>query len=163
MNPTPPARTTTHTRTGEMYEAAFSTTGPHPHCGVALTRSIAEARQRLADMLLLVDPRQHAVADITRLLRGDTVETYDGTTGDIFAQVNNNDEPVPYAVTARPLTPTAASHTTTVICHRCGTHGPSGPDADAARIYDTAETAGWTVTGPHDLCPTCSPATRQRT
>jgi hypothetical protein len=128
MNPTTATRTTTHTCTGEMYEAAFSTTGPHPLCGVALTRSIEEARQRLADMLLLVDPRHHAVADITRLIRGDTVETYDGTTGDIFAQVNNNDEPVPYAVTARPLTPATAAHTTTtVVCHRCGTPGPSGP------------------------------------
>lgn len=95
-------------------------------------------------MLLLVDPRQHAVADIVRLFRGETVETYDGTAGDIFARVIDNDEPVPYAVTARPLTAPAASHTTTVICHRCGLHGPSGPDADAARIYDAPETAGWT-------------------
>ncbi len=94
---------------GELYEAAFSTTGPHPQCGVALTRSITEARQRLADMLLLVDPRQPAAVDITRLLPGHTVQTYHGTTGDIFAQVNDNDEPVPYTLTARPLTTRRAS------------------------------------------------------
>lgn len=156
MNPTP---TTTHTITSDLYEAAFSTTGPHPQCGVALTRSITEARHRLADMLLLIDPRQPAFASVVRLRRGETVETYDGTTGDIFARVNNNDEPVPYVVTARPLTAPAAP-LTSVICHRCGTHGPSGPDADAARIYDTAETAGWTVTGPHDICPTCAQNTQ---
>ena len=45
-----------HTRTTEIYEAAFSTTGNHPQAGVALTRTIEQARQRLADMLIFCDP-----------------------------------------------------------------------------------------------------------
>ena len=38
--------------TGCLYEAGFSTTGPHPQGGVAIARSIDDARQRLADMLI---------------------------------------------------------------------------------------------------------------
>jgi hypothetical protein len=33
----------------------------HPHTGVALTHSITEARHRLADMLLLIDPNERQV------------------------------------------------------------------------------------------------------
>jgi len=50
---------------GCLYEAGFHTTGPHPQGGVALARSIDEARQRLADMLIFCDPTAAAVADIT--------------------------------------------------------------------------------------------------
>jgi hypothetical protein len=32
---------------GCLYEAGFSTTGPHPQGGVAIARSIDDARQRL--------------------------------------------------------------------------------------------------------------------
>ena len=41
---------------GCLYEAGFTTTGPHPLGGVAIARSIHEARQRLADMLTFCDP-----------------------------------------------------------------------------------------------------------
>jgi len=41
---------------GCLYEAAFVTTGPHPQGGVAIARSIDDARQRLADMLTFCDP-----------------------------------------------------------------------------------------------------------
>jgi hypothetical protein len=51
--------------TGCLYEAGFSTTGPHPQGGVAIARSIDDARQRLADMLIFCDPAAVAVADIT--------------------------------------------------------------------------------------------------
>ena len=51
--------------TGCLYEAGFSTTGPHPQGGVAIARSIDDARQRLADMLIFCDPTAAAVADIT--------------------------------------------------------------------------------------------------
>lgn len=42
--------------TGEVFEAAFSVTGPRPQCGVAITHSIAHARERLADMLTFCGP-----------------------------------------------------------------------------------------------------------
>ncbi|HEY4990627.1 MAG TPA: hypothetical protein VII33_00920, partial [Nakamurella sp.] len=42
--------------TGCLYEAGFSTTGPHPQGGVAIARSIHDAQQRLADMLIFCDP-----------------------------------------------------------------------------------------------------------
>ena len=51
--------------TGCLYEAGFHTTGPHPQGGVAIARSIDDARQRLADMLTFCDPTAAAVADIT--------------------------------------------------------------------------------------------------
>ena len=41
---------------GCLYEAGFTTTGPHPQGGVAIARSIHDARQRLADMLIFCDP-----------------------------------------------------------------------------------------------------------
>ena len=50
--------------TGCLYEAGFHTTGPQPQGGVAIARSIDEARRRLADMLIFCDPAA-AVADIT--------------------------------------------------------------------------------------------------
>src|SRR5664279_3140426 len=39
--------------------------GPHPQGGVAIARSIHDARQRVADMLTLCDPTAAATADIT--------------------------------------------------------------------------------------------------
>jgi len=41
---------------GCLYEAGFTTTGPHPQGGVAIDRSLHDARQRLADMLIFCDP-----------------------------------------------------------------------------------------------------------
>lgn len=82
-------RTTTPIITTELYEAAFSTTGTHPQCGVTLTRTIEEARQRLADMLIFCDPTTPATADITAILPAPQLrERYDGTAGHIFTQVN---------------------------------------------------------------------------
>jgi hypothetical protein len=75
--------------TSSLYEAAFSTTGPNPRCGVALTRTIEEARQSLANMLLLCDPATPAVADIVEFTRAQTVSRYIGTVGDVFAQLTN--------------------------------------------------------------------------
>ena len=89
--------TTTHTTTNhdtghpgirELYEAGFSTTGPHPQAGIALARTLDDARQRLADMLVFCDPTAPATADIVAFHRNGTVERYDGTAGDIFTQVN---------------------------------------------------------------------------
>ena len=88
--------TTTHTAnhdtghggTRELYEAGFSTTGPHPQAGIALARTLHEARQRLADMLVFCDPTAPATADIVAFHHAGTVERYDGTAGDIFTQVN---------------------------------------------------------------------------
>ena len=95
---------TPHTRTTEIYEAAFSTTGNHPQAGVALTRTIEQARQRLADMLIFCDPHAPATADITAFHPARAVERYDGTAGDIFTQVNTGTPG--RTVTARPLTTT---------------------------------------------------------
>ena len=81
-------KSTTHTISTEVYEAAFSTTGNHPQAGVALTRTIEQARQRLADMLIFCDPHAPATADITAFHPARAVERYDGTAGDIFTQVN---------------------------------------------------------------------------
>jgi hypothetical protein len=94
--PAVPNTTTTHTtnhNTGpgaipELFEAGFSTTGPHAQAGIALTRTLHDARQRLADMLVLCDPTAPATADIVAVHRNGTVERYDGTAGDIFTQVN---------------------------------------------------------------------------
>ena len=74
--------------TTEMYEAAFSTQGSHPMGGVAMARTLAEARQHLADMLIFADPTAPATAEIIAFHRGCAVEDYDGTAGDIFCQVN---------------------------------------------------------------------------
>ena len=56
----------------------FSTTGPNPHCGVALARTIEEARQTLASMLLLCNPATPAIAEFTR---GQTVSQYTSIVG----------------------------------------------------------------------------------
>ena len=50
--PTPPPEQTPSPDSvvaGCLYEAGFHTTGPHPQGGVAIARSIHDARQRLAD------------------------------------------------------------------------------------------------------------------
>ena len=95
---------TPHTRTTEIYEAAFSTTGNHPQAGVALTRTIEQARQRLADMLIFCDPHAPGTADITAFHPARAVERYDGTAGDIFTQVNT--AAPGRTVIAQPLTTT---------------------------------------------------------
>jgi len=53
--------------TTEMYQAAFSTQGSHPMGGVALARTLEEARQHLADMLIFADPTAPATAEIIGL------------------------------------------------------------------------------------------------
>ena len=100
-------RTTTFTITTELYEAGFSTLGRRPLGGVAMARTIDEARQRLADMLLFADPTAPTTADIVAFHRAETVDHYRGTAGDIYRQVNNN-EPG-RTVIARPLTTTSAA------------------------------------------------------
>ena len=71
--------------TGCLYEAGFHTTGPHPQGGIAIARSIDEARQRLADMLIFCDPAAAAVADITAFTPKRTVARYSGTVAELFA------------------------------------------------------------------------------
>ena len=73
---------------GCLYEAGFHTTGPHPQGGVALARSIDEARQRLADMLIFCDPTAAAVADMTAFTPTRTVARYSGTVAGLFADLN---------------------------------------------------------------------------
>lgn len=94
-------RTGMNNFTTELYEAAFSTTGSHPQCGVAIARTLHEARQRPADMLIFCDPRSPATADIVAFHRDETVDHYEGTTSDIFARVNAGAPG--RTVTARPL------------------------------------------------------------
>ena len=76
--------------TGCLYEAGFTTTGPgqHPQGGVAIARSIHDARQRLADMLTFCDPTATAVADITAFTPTHTVARYSGTVVELFADLN---------------------------------------------------------------------------
>ena len=113
--PTAPNTTTTHTTnhdtghtgTRELYEAGFSTTGRHPQAGIALARTLDEARQRLADMLVFCDPTAPATADIVAFHHGGTVERYDGTAADIFTQVNAGTPGG--TVTAHPLTTTTTA------------------------------------------------------
>ena len=81
-------RATATTSSTELYEAASSTLGAHPIGGVAIARTIVEARQRLADMLIFCDPQSPATADIVAFHRAVAVEDYDGTAGDIFTRVN---------------------------------------------------------------------------
>jgi hypothetical protein len=71
-----------------VHSAGFSTTGAHPQAGIALARTLDDARQRLADILVFCDPTAPATADIVAFHRGGTVERYDGTAGDIFTRVN---------------------------------------------------------------------------
>ena len=95
---------TGHTGIRELYEAGFSTTGAHPQAGIALARTLDEARQRLADMLVFCDPTAPATADIVAFHPGGTVERYDGTAGDIFTRVNAGTPG--RTVVAHPLTTT---------------------------------------------------------
>jgi hypothetical protein len=74
--------------TGCLYEAGFHTTGPHPQGGIAIARSIDEARQRLADMLIFCDPAAAATADITAFTRAGTVSRYSGAVAELFADFN---------------------------------------------------------------------------
>jgi hypothetical protein len=87
--------------TGRLYEAGFHATGPHPQGGVAIARSIDDARQRLADMLIFCDPAAAAIADITASTPTHTVAHYSGTVTELFADFNtgNSDR----TVHARPL------------------------------------------------------------
>jgi len=73
---------------GCLYEAAFVTTGPHPQGGVAIARSIDDARQPLADMLTFCDPTAAAVADITAFTPTRSVVRYSGTVAELFADLN---------------------------------------------------------------------------
>ena len=98
---------TGHNTTCEQYEAGFSTTGAHPQAGIALARTLDEARQRLADMLIFCDPTAPATADIVAFHHHGTVERYDGTAGDIFIQVNAGTPG--RTVIAHPLTTTSTA------------------------------------------------------
>jgi hypothetical protein len=106
-DPTTTATTTTRTSTPtistELYEAGFSTLGDRPLGGVAMARTIDEARQRLADMLLFADPTAPTTADIVAFHRADTADHYHGTTADDIYRKVNNGEPG-RTVIARPLT-----------------------------------------------------------
>ena len=95
---------TGHDATRELYEAEFSTQSAHPQAGIALARTLDEARQRLADMLVCCDPTAPATADIVAFHHAGTVERYDGTAGDIFTRVNAGTPG--RAVIAHPLTTT---------------------------------------------------------
>ena len=83
-----------------LYEAGFHTTGPHPQGGVAIARSIDDARQRLADMLIFCDPTAAATADITAVIPTHTVARYSGTVAELFADFNGASD---RTVHARPL------------------------------------------------------------
>ena len=86
---------------GCLYEAGFHTTGPHPQGGVALARSIDEARQRLADMLIFCDPTAAAVADMTAFTPTRIIARYSGTVAELFADLNTGTPD--RTVHARPL------------------------------------------------------------
>ena len=98
---------TGHDVTRELYEAGFSTRGTHPQAGIALDRTLDDARQRLADMLVFCDPTAPATADIVTFHQGGTVERYDGTAGDIFTRVNVGTPG--RTVVAHPLTTSATA------------------------------------------------------
>ena len=87
--------------TGCLYEAGFHTTGPHPQGGVAIARSIDDARQRLADMLTFCDPTAAAVADMTAFTPTRIVARYSGTVAELFAEFNTGTPD--RTVHARPL------------------------------------------------------------
>ena len=80
------AHTTAPVVTSSLYEAAFSTLGRNPQAGIALARTEEQARQHLADMLLLCDPAAAVTADIVEFTRAGTVAHYTGTADDLFAQ-----------------------------------------------------------------------------
>ena len=96
--------------TGCLYEAGFHTTGPHPQGGVAIARSIDDARQRLADMLIFCDPTAAATADITTFTPHHTVARYSGTVAELFADFNAGT--ADRTVHARPLTGLTTPRTT---------------------------------------------------
>ena len=87
--------------TGCLYEAGFHATGPHPQGGVAIARSIHDARQRLADMLIFCDPTAAAVADITAFTPTRTVARDSGTVAELFADFTTGT--ADRTVHARPL------------------------------------------------------------
>jgi hypothetical protein len=78
--------------------------------GVAIARTISEARHRLADMLIFCDPQTPATADIVAFHRAETVENYQGTAGDIFTRVNAGTPG--RTVIAHPLTSTSTGAAT---------------------------------------------------
>ena len=80
-------RTTTPVITNTLYEAAFSTTGTQPQCGVAIARTITEARDRLVDMLFLCDPAAPTTATITAFGRAQVVRAYTGTLDQVGDQL----------------------------------------------------------------------------
>jgi hypothetical protein len=67
-----------------------------------MARTLEEARQQLADMLIFADPTAPATAEIIAFHRGSPVEDYDGTAGDIFHKVNAGTPG--RTVIARPIT-----------------------------------------------------------
>ena len=74
--------------TGCLYQAGFDATGPYPQGGVAIARSIDEARRRLADMLNFCDPTAAATADITAFAPTHTVVAgHSGTVAELFADL----------------------------------------------------------------------------
>jgi len=95
---------------GCLYEAGFTTTGPHPQAGVAIARSIDDARQRLADMLIFCDPTAAVTADITVFTPTRTVVRYSGTVAELFADFNAGT--ADRTVHARPLTGLTTPRTT---------------------------------------------------
>ena len=95
---------------GCLYEAGFTTTGPHPQGGVAIARSIDDARQRLADMLIFCDPTAAATADITAFTPAHTVARYSGTVAELFADLNTGTPD--RTVHARPLVGLTTPRTT---------------------------------------------------
>jgi len=69
--------------------------------GVAIARSIHDARQRLADMLFVCDPTATASADITAFTPTHTVARHSGTVADLFADLTTGTPD--RTVHARPL------------------------------------------------------------
>ena len=84
------------------HRLGFHATGPHPQGGVAIARSIDDARRRLADMLTFCDPTAAAVADITAVTPTRTVARYSGTVAELFADFTTGTPD--RTVHARPLT-----------------------------------------------------------
>jgi hypothetical protein len=93
-----------------LYEAGFTTTGPHPQGGVAIAHSIHDARQRLADMLIFCDPTADATADITAFTPTRTVARYSGTVAELFADLTTGTPD--RTVHARPLVGLTTPRTT---------------------------------------------------
>ena len=105
-----PAVSTGQLVTACLYEAGLTTTGPHPQGGVAIARSIHEARQRLTDMLIFCDPTAATVADITSFTPARTVARYSGTVAELFADFNTGT--ADRTVHTRPLTGLTTPRTT---------------------------------------------------